>query len=581
MAKKVDELEKLIKKNALFNALKHKGKAAAKFVMKKVVSKGKTEIDPRKILQLVQKIVDEVNEMTIDQQREELEKIDPELFSKLVEKRKEEKKLPELPNVEKYSRVVMRLAPFPSGPLHIGNARMVILNDEYVKRYKGSLLLVFDDTIGSQEKVLLPEAYDLIKEGLQWLGVKWHKEVYKSDRLPLFYQVTKELIEKNAAYICLCPKKVFREKYKLKRRNCPHRDASVEKNMELWNEMLEGKFREGEAVARLKTSMQQKDPALRDPVLMRVSEKEHPRVGSKYIVWPLLEFSWAVDDHYLGITHILRGKDLIKEDKIESFVWKIMNWEEAEFIHYGMIKFRGLKLSKTEARKMIEKGVYMGWYDPRTWSLQSLMMRGIKPEAIREAILSLGLSLTDVEYSPENLYAINRRLIDPHSQRFFAVSKPATLLVKNIPQEKVEAQPLINPSKPELGKRKIKVKVKDGKVKLLIEKRDLEGTKPNETIRLKDLMNVSIKEKGIGHATATFHSFSIDAAPKNIKKISWVPATQNIKFKLISVEGETIECYGEKNIEKAEKGQTVQFERLCFAKLVEKESEIKFFFTHL
>ncbi|MEM3563126.1 MAG: glutamate--tRNA ligase family protein, partial [Candidatus Jordarchaeaceae archaeon] len=167
-------LEQIILKYALANAVKFGGKANQKAVMGKIIAENpdlKSQI--KEVGKLASQIVEDVNKYTLDQQKKKLLEIAPELLEE--EKRVEEvKELPPLPNVERYKQVVMRLAPYPSGPLHIGNTRMVILNDEYVKRYGGKLILVFDDTIGSEEKRIEPEAYDLIREGLEWLGVKWH-----------------------------------------------------------------------------------------------------------------------------------------------------------------------------------------------------------------------------------------------------------------------------------------------------------------------------------------------------------------------------------------------------------------------
>ncbi|MHA1209941.1 MAG: glutamate--tRNA ligase [Candidatus Freyarchaeota archaeon] len=374
-----ENVEKLILKYALANAVKYGGKANPKAVMGKIMAENpELRSRAKDISALVQRIVDEIGGFTLDQQRERLLEIAPELLEE--EKREEAaRELPPLPKADLCERVVMRLAPYPSGPLHIGNTRMVILNDEYVKRYNGKLILVFDDTIGSEEKRIVPEAYDLIREGLEWLGVEWHQEVYKSDRIPTFYRYCEQLIAEGEAYVCTCEAAEWREKFKKTGRPCPHRDLSVEENLDNWRRMLDGEYGEGQAVVRLKTGMDYPDPAVRDHIIMRISEREHPRVGSKYRVWPLLEFSWAIDDHLLGVTHVLRGKDLMKEDVVERLIWSKLKWPSVEFIHYGIISFKGLKLSKSKAREMIEKGVYLGWDDPRTWSLQSLRRRGIKP----------------------------------------------------------------------------------------------------------------------------------------------------------------------------------------------------------
>jgi len=339
----------------------------------------------------------------LEKKKKKLLQLDPKALEK-KEVKTEEKKLPPLPEIDEFEKIIMRLAPYPSGALHIGNARMVILNDEYVKKYNGELILFYDDTIGSPKslrdspkaKYVLPEAYDLIKEGLEWLGVKYSKVLYKSDRLDIFYEYCVKLIKDNMAYVCFCSAAEFREKYKKHGKNCPHRVHTIDKNMNEWNSMLNGIYHEREAVVRLKTGMDQKDPALRDQIIMRISEAEHPRVGDKYTVWPMLEFSWAIDDYLIGASHIIRGIDLVKEGIIEEFIWNHFGWKKAKLLYYGRIKFPDMKLSKTQSRNFIQDGVYRGWEDPRTWSLQSLKKRGIKPEALRETLLDLGMSQSGI-----------------------------------------------------------------------------------------------------------------------------------------------------------------------------------------
>jgi len=576
-----DEIKSLAIRYALANAVKHNGKADEKAVISKVMGEH-PHLRPkaREIVGIVKEVVRSVNLLTLEEQIKKLESIAPEL---LEEKKKEEKKeLPPLPNVEKWGKVVMRMAPFPSGPLHIGNARMAILNDEYVKRYNGELLLVYDDTIGAKEHKIIPEAYDLIKEGLEWLGVKWHKTIYKSDRLEIFYKYCKQLLEQGHAYVCLCNAEEWRTKYKILGKPCPHRSQTIEENLEHWERMLSGEYAQGEAVVRLKTGMDHPDPAMRDHVIMRISEREHPRVGTRYRVWPLLEFSWGIDDYLLGVTHILRGKDLIKEDMMEEFIWRLFNWPKREFIHYGKILFKGITLSKRKARKLIENGIFRGWDDPRTWSLQSLAKRGIRPEALRQAILNLGLSIVDIEYSPSNLYAYNRRLIDPVALRYFFVDNPIKLRIINIPEQNVVAKSPLHPEKPELGFRNIPLTVKNEIVDLFVSSRDLDLLKSKKIIRLKDLFNfevISIKKDII---EGKFLSWSVKEARKiRAPIIHWVPSQNYVNIRVIMPDGNETTGLGEPNCKDLKVDQIVQFERFGFVRIDEiTKEEILCYYTH-
>lgn len=556
--------EKLILKHALINAIQYGGKAEVKSVVGKILAEEpKLKAEVKRLVPEIEKIVKKVNSWSLEKQKEELFKnfkLKPEDLEKKVEK---EKELPPLPNVEKYKKIVMRLAPFPSGPLHIGNARMVILNDEYVKRYKGKLLLVFDDTIGSEEKFILPEAYDLILDGLEWLGVKPDEIYYKSDRLEIFYKAAEDLIKMGLAYVCECDAKTLREN-RAKGVECEHRKQSVKENLEKWKGMLSGKYKEGEAVVRLKTDMKHPNPAFRDRVLLRIVERTHPRVGKKYRVWPLLEFSWAVDDQLLGVTHILRGKDLVIEDMMEEFIWEKMGWKKIEFVHYGLLKFEGLKLSKTEARKAIEKGKYSGWDDPRTWSLQSLRKRGIKPEAIRRFVLKMGLSLADVKVPVEILYAENRKLIDPIANRYFAVFEPARISIKNFPEIKEVKIPL-HPDFPERGEREIPV---DGE-KIYVEREDLEKYK-NKNVGLINLCSVKLEKNS---------EFLSEEINFEYQKIHWV-SEPNVGVKLIMPDGKVKNGIGEPCMKKLKAGEIIQLQRFGFARVDKVDKDIVLYFTH-
>ncbi|TFF88449.1 MAG: glutamate--tRNA ligase, partial [Promethearchaeota archaeon] len=347
----------------LKNAVEFDGSPNQKAIMGKLMAE-REDLRPhaKKIIPILQDVINEIKDLSIEEQKEKLMKLDPDAL-KEEESKEEEKELPELPNKKNYDKIVMRMAPYPSGALHIGNARMIVLNDEYVKKNTGELILFFDDTIGSpkslretqpeRSKYVLPDAYDLIKEGLEWLNVDYSKVYYKSDRLEIYYEYCEKLIKDDLAYVCFCSAKEFRERYKKQKQKCPHRNHTIEKNLAEWKKMLLGEYGEQDVVVRLKTGMDQKDPALRDQIIMRISEAEHPRVGNKYIIWPMLEFSWAIDDHLIGVTHILRGSDLVKEDFIEEFIWDHFEWKKAEFLHYGRINFPDMKLSKTEARNKI------------------------------------------------------------------------------------------------------------------------------------------------------------------------------------------------------------------------------------
>jgi len=537
------ELEKRIFELALRNSLIHQGKANPSSVLGSLISQNPEikekikEIKPK-----IDEVVGKINKMTLEEQKEEAEK----RGVSLEVESKEEVDLPPLPNAEK-GKVVMRLAPFPSGPLHIGNARTYIINDEYAKRYNGKLYLVIDDTIGSEKKLIIKDAYDLIPEGFKWLGINYEKVFYKSDRLEIYYKYAEEIIKKGKAYVCECKSDEMR-KNRAEGTECTHRNQSIGENLEKWKKMLDPKgYKEGEAVVRLKTDMKNPNPAFRDRVLLRICEREHPRVGKKYRVWPLLEFSWAVDDYLLGITHILRGKDLMMESEMERYIWDIFGWEHAEFLYTGLARIEGVKLSKSKAQKEVQSGEYSGWDDPRTWSLQSLRKRGIMPEAVRAFCVHLGMSLSDVTVPVEKLYSENRKAIDSVANRYFFVSEPVEI---SLDKKFSDAKAPLHPQDQKRGFRNIPVGEK-----IYIEKKDFEKLKGKE-VRLLHLCNIILDKKSKVTSTDI----------KDVPKIHWV-SDKNSKVRVVMPDASEIEGLAEPDFAKEKTNNIIQFERFGFCRI--------------
>jgi len=549
----------MIVRHALINALEHDGKADLQAVLGRVLSENpELRNKIKEIIPIIREVVEEINYKPM----EEIKRMFEDLGITIKKKEKVEKVLPEL-NKTKKGKSVFRLAPYPSGPLHIGNARMVLLNDEYAKRYKGKLFLVFDDTIGSEEKFVIPEGYKLILDGLKWLDVKLTKILYKSDRLKFVYKIAEDLIKTDHAYVCECDTETLR-KNRADGVECSHRNQTIKENLKKWKKMLAGKYKEGQAVVRLKTDMNHANPAFRDRVLLRVVDRKHPRVGKKYKVWPLLEFSWAVDDHLLGVTHIIRGKDLVIEDMMENFIWDIMEWKKPEFIHYGLLNIAEAKLSKTESRKAIEQKIYTGWDDPRTWSMQSLKRRGIQPEAVRDFAKKMGLSQADITVPAEILYAENRKLIDPKSNRYFAVLDSVQISVKGAPKIK-STKSNLHPDFHKRGFRKIPVDTGN----IYIEKDDYDKFL-NKEVGLIDLLTARI-----GGET----EFVKKEVDYETPKIHWV-SESNVKVKVVMSNGSVKTGIGEPSMKKIKKDQLIQLVRIGFCRVDKVGKEIVLYFAH-
>jgi glutamyl-tRNA synthetase len=542
------QIEEVARKYALINAVTHKGKADLKAVLAKVFGEvPEARKDIKNVIEIVKKIIAEVNSLSFEKQRDLVKELGIE-----IEKKEKKAELPPLPQAEK---VVMRIAPSPNGPLHIGHARMVILNDEYVKRYKGKLILRFDDTDPKNpNKIPLKEAYEMIKEDLRWLQVKWHSEIYASKRLKIYYQYFEECLRRGFGYVCKCEPEKWRERVRAARKPCPCRENSIEKNLDEWEKMLEGIYREGEAVARIKTDLTQKDPATIDWVAFRIVDNpRHPLFEAPPKIWPSLDFASSIDDFECGVTHIIRGKDLAICEKRQKTLYELFGWKYPWVAVFGKIFSEEVVLSTSEIRKGIESGKFSGWDDPRLPTLLALKKRGIQPEAVRKYITSLGLTEHETNLDLNILFAENRKIVDARAKRFFLVVEPIEIKLDKVPVKEVYA-----PLYPQKEKRRIEVSEK-----IFVEKSDFEKFRGKE-VRLMHFCNIVLEKE----ARVT----SIEK--KDLPKLHWV--SKPIEVKLIYPE-HIVNALGEKNIESVNREEIVQFERIGFARCEEPKV---FYFSH-
>ena len=555
----MDELEEIVFKHALLNAAKHKGSANPGAVMGSIMS-SEPELRPRakEIGPLSGKIVAQVNALSPEEQKAKMEELGVAVEEK---KQKKEEGLPKLPGKNK--DVVMRFAPNPSGPLHIGHARAAIPNGEYVKKYGGKFILRIEDT---DPKRIYEPAYELIQEDLKWLGIEPDEVYYQSDRFEIYYQYAEELIKRGAAYMCTCDGGEFK-KLKDNCQACPCRDNTVEENMELWKKFPE--MEAGEAVLRVKTDINHKNPAIRDWVAMRIVEEEHPRMGTKYRVYPMMNFSVSVDDHLLGMTHVLRGKDHLANSEKQKYLYQHMGWEIPEFIHYGRLKMEDIALSTSKAMAGIEDGTYSGWDDPRLGTLKAIARRGIQPETITQLMVEIGIKMSDSAISWKKIYGLNRNIIEQKVNRYFFVPNPVKIDIADVPEEDLGLA-IERPLHPDFEERGNRTLVFNSEV--YIPQADLS----DGISRLMDAVNVEIKDNDV-----VFHSKSFeDARDAKARIIQWVP-TDAIKAKVVMDDASVTEGLCEVDCKDLKVGDIVQFERFGFARLDEiKDDELIFYYAH-
>ena len=532
---------------ALQNAVKNKAVPRAGAVLGSVMgAHPELRSQAKEINAMLPAILAKVEALSAEEREAQLRELNPEAIEKMHEKKERIHELPTLPDAE--GGVVMRFAPNPSGPLHLGHARASVLNDYYVRKYGGKFYYRVEDT---DPKRVDPEAYDMVSEDLKWLGIGITDVVYQSDRFEIYYDLARELIKLGGAYMCDCDNAEFRD-LKLKKQACPCRDLSVEENLKRFDDMLAGKYEEGEITMRVKTDIAHPDPAVRDFAAMRVlKEPKHPR-KPEIFVYPLMNFSVAVDDHLLGMTHVIRGKDHIANTRRQEYIYNYFGWKMPYFYHYGRMSIAGLELSTSGMRKGINEGLYTGWDDIHLGTLRALARRGIQAEAVRGAVVDIGMGDTDISFSWENLFAANKAIIDADADRYFFVPDAVEVTVTGAPEMTAHAP--VYPNKPERGERLLPF---TGKV--LLPRAEVEK---GGMLRLKDLFNIRIT----GEATAEYAGESLaEARKEKAPIIQWLPAEKAAPCSLLTPEGMQ-EGFAEPEVLNYE-GKIVQFERVGFAKI--------------
>jgi len=394
------DFDKKAKAYALKNAIHYNGKANPGAVISGLFAEGLKKEEVKKYAKEINEIVGSVNKLSLEEQEKEYEK-----FKSIVSERESREGLEELPNVSKKG-VVMRFRPAPSGPLHVGHIISNLISSLYVKKYGGKFYIIIDDT---SPETTLKEAYANIKRDCDWIFGNITKYINSSDRMKIYYEYIEKLLKKNFAYVCTCSQEKFKGFVELKE-NCPCRNNDLKENLYRWEKMLskvsKNNYKQGEAVLRFKSSMQDPNPAMRDFPLARINEKEHPRQKKKYRVWPLMNLVVSVDDMELGMTHIIRGKDHMDNAKRQKMIFDLFKKKFPWTYFMGRIKFKDLILSKRKLNAMISSGEFSGDDDEKIPTIASLRKRGYKPEAFAKFIEQRGLTEVDKVIDSKEFFKI-------------------------------------------------------------------------------------------------------------------------------------------------------------------------------
>ena len=558
-------LEDAVRCYSLQNAIKFEGTAQPKAVLGKVMAEY-PNLDARETLKIIQQIIKDVNVLSLEDQRKELAEKAPELLEKKIG---EKKTLPDLPNAC-MGAVITRFPPEPNGYLHIGHAKAALVDYEYAKKYKGLFILRFDDTNPLNESL---EFYETQKEDLKWLGIEWNQEYRTSDHLALHYELAEKLIKNNHAYVCTCSEETIKENRK-KGLNCPCRKKSTFTDWKKFFTMVQG-----EAIVRLKADMSSVNTAMRDPTLFRIIDHPHPIHGTKYRVWPTYDFYGAIEDSISGITHPFRTKEYELRDEVYFFLLDCLGLRKPHLMEFARLSIEGMPVSKRKIKPLIDQKLVMGWDDPRLPTLKGLKRRGILPEAIREFVLSQGISKAESSVTFDQVEAHNRKILDPVTQRFFFVPNPVQLEVSKAPKQTISIK---NHPSSNLGIRKIKTSST-----FFIPQTDADDIKAGEIFRLKDLFNVILTKKN----NILFGEFTGGEVMPNTKKIQWV-TRNHIPLSILKPSAlyineifqpqslEKIRGYAEKAISSVCTQAIVQCERFGFIKIEKTSTGMQGIYIH-
>jgi glutamyl-tRNA synthetase len=557
-----EEIEREIWAHALRNAILHDGEAKVNSVLGGVMSEHE-DLDPKDVIEKVEQVIEEVNGLPVEVQEEEASRIGVSLETE----KEESDELPEVPG-EGEGKVITRAAPNPNGPFHLGNSRQYILSYLYADRNDGRFILRYDDTNpASPEKSPQKKFYKWIEEDLEWLGCEPDLIIRASDRLDVYYEFAYELLEQGNAYVCTCEPRKWKE-LRDQKEACPCRELESEEHVKRWHKMQDDDYNEGEAVVRIKTDIEHKNPAQRDwPALRILKDHHHPFVSKDYTVWPLYNFASAIDDHELNVTHVIRAKEHSTNWENQKYIYKYFDWDLPVAIHTGFLSLKGAVLSTSKIRKGIESAEFEGWDDPRLGTIRALRRRGFRPETIHKLIRKYGTKSANAEVSIEELESINRKIVDPEANRYFFLEDPVEIEVKD-PLKKGRIEVPIHPERE--GVRTLKV----GK-EFLLERDDLESNRGSE-IRLKDLYNIKIPKEG------KTCEVSDDEIVQDMPKVHWLPARrQTIDASVTMPDGEEKKGKVEENVLQEDVDRVVQFERFGFVRVDAKdEDSADFWFAH-
>ncbi|MFW6679019.1 glutamine--tRNA ligase/YqeY domain fusion protein [Lacrimispora sp. AGF001] len=357
-----------------------------------------------------------------------------------------------------YNHVQTRFPPEPNGYLHIGHAKSILLNYGLAKKYGGKFNLRFDDTNPTKEKT---EFVESIIEDVKWLGAEFDDRLYfASNYFQEMYDCAVLLIKKGKAFVCDLTADEIREyrgDFKTPGKESPYRNRSVEENLKMFEEMKDGKYKDGEKVLRARIDMSSPNINMRDPVIYRVARMTHHNTGDTWCIYPMYDFAHPIEDAIEHITHSICTLEF--EDHRPLYDWVV---KECEFenpprqIEFAKLYLTNVVTGKRYIKKLVEDNIVDGWEDPRLVSIAALRRRGYTPESLRMFVDLVGVSKANSSVDYAMLEYCIREDLKLKRPRMMAILDPIKLVIDNYPEDTTEYLDVANNlENPELGERKV------------------------------------------------------------------------------------------------------------------------------
>ncbi len=393
-------------------------------------------------------------------------------------------------NKKNDGKVVTRFPPEPNGYLHIGHAKSIFLNFGIAEKFNGTCHLRFDDTNPAKEE---QEYIDAIQEDLRWLGVNWGEHIYyTSDYFEKIYNFALKLIRKGLAYVddlSADAIRTYRGTLTKPGKNSPYRERSIEENLELFEKMRAGEFKDGEKTLRAKIDMSHPNINMRDPVMYRIKHAVHPRTGDKWCIYPSYDFAHGQSDSIEGITHSICTLEF--EDHRPLYDWFIKQLEifPSKQYEFARLNMTYTLMSKRKLLKLVKDGYVKGWDDPRMPTISGIRRRGFTPESLRHFTEMIGVAKANSTVDFAMLEFALREDLNKRAKRAMAVLNPLKLIIDNYPEDKEEwLDADNNPEDDSAGTRKIAFSRE-----LYIEQNDFMENPPKKYFRLSPGKEVRLK----------------------------------------------------------------------------------------